>query len=104
MIRLRKECPEIGLGRCTVLDVNAKNVLALRFDWRGHSVVTLHNFDRRPHEACLRLAKDGERLSDLIEPVEVPLNDGAFSIPLDALDYRWFRIGGLDYAVRGERR
>ena len=104
MIRIRKECPEIGLGRCTVLDVGAENVLGLRFDWQGNSVVTLHNFDERPHEACLRLADDGERLSDLIAPVEIPARDGCFAIPLDALDYRWFRIGGLDYAVRGERR
>ena len=104
MIRIRKECPEIGLGRCTVLDVGAENVLGLRFDWQGNSVVTLHNFDERPHEACLRLAEDGERLSDLIAPVEIPARDGCVAIPLDALDYRWFRIGGLDYAVRGERR
>ena len=104
MIRLRKECPEIGLGRWTVLDVGAENVLGLKFDWHGHAVVTLHNFDRRPHEAFLRLGKDDERLSDLLQPVEVPRRGGCFAIPLDALDYRWFRVGGLDYAVRGERR
>jgi maltose alpha-D-glucosyltransferase/alpha-amylase len=104
MIRIRKECPEIGLGRCTVLDVEAKNVLGLRFDWQGASVVTLHNFDARPHEACLRLAGGSERLSDLLEPLEVSGRDGRFAIPLDALDYRWFRVGGLDYGVRGERR
>jgi maltose alpha-D-glucosyltransferase/alpha-amylase len=104
MIRLRKECPEIGLGKCTVLDVAADNVLALRFDWQGKSVVTLHNFDRRSHEACLRLGKDAERLSDLLEPLEVRVRDGCFAVPLDALDYRWFRIGGLDYAAHGERR
>jgi maltose alpha-D-glucosyltransferase/alpha-amylase len=104
MIRLRKECPEIGLGKCTVLDVAAGNVLGLRFDWQGKSVVTLHNFDERPHEACLRLEKDGERLTDLIEPLELEARDGRVAVPLDALDYRWFRIGGLDYAVRGEGR
>jgi maltose alpha-D-glucosyltransferase/alpha-amylase len=104
MIRIRKECPEIGLGRCTVLDAGAEHVLGLRFDWHGNSVVTLHNFDERPHEACLRLTEDGKRLTDLIAPAEVPARDGCFTIPLDALGYRWFRIGGLDYAVRGERR
>jgi maltose alpha-D-glucosyltransferase/alpha-amylase len=104
MIRLRKECPEIGLGRCTVVDVGAANVLGLRFDWQGLSVVTLHNFDERPHEAVLRLAEDHKRLSDLMEPIEIPVRGGCFTIPLDALDYRWFRIGGLDYAARGERR
>jgi maltose alpha-D-glucosyltransferase/alpha-amylase len=104
MIRIRKECPEIGLGRCTVLDAGAENVLGLRFDWLGHTVVTLHNFAARPREARLRLGKDHERLSDLFDPVELPARRGRFTIPLDALDYRWFRVGGLDYAVRGERR
>ena len=51
MIRIRKECPEIGLGQCTVVDVGAENVLGLRFDWQGNSVITLHNFDEHPHEA-----------------------------------------------------
>jgi maltose alpha-D-glucosyltransferase/alpha-amylase len=104
MIRLRKECPEIGLGRCTVLDTGHENVLGLRFDWHGNCVVTLHNFDERPHAACLRLGGRGKRLSDLIEPVEVAARGRSFTIPLEALDYRWFRVGGLDYAVRGERR
>ena len=104
MIRLRKECPEIGLGRCSVLDAGAENVLCLRFDWRGNSVITLHNFDERPHAARLRLADGGKPLSDLLEPAEVAARGRSFTIPLEALDYRWFRLGGLDYAVRGERR
>jgi maltose alpha-D-glucosyltransferase/alpha-amylase len=104
MIRLRKECPEIGIGRCTVLDTGAENVLGLRFDLHGNSVVTLHNFDERPHEANLRAERKGDRLSDLIQPVEVPARKGYFAVPMDALGYRWFRVGGLDYAVRAERR
>jgi maltose alpha-D-glucosyltransferase/alpha-amylase len=104
MIRLRKECPEIGLGRCAVIDAGAENVLGLRFDLKGNSVITLHNFDERPHEACLRLGPDGDRLSDLVAPVEIAARKGCFTVPLDALGYRWFRLGGLDYAVRRERR
>ena len=101
MIRLRKECPEIGLGEFTVLDAGAENVLALRFDWRGNTVVTLHNFDEQPHAVCVTLADGGARLSDLRAPTEVEARDGGrFEIALDALDYRWFRAGGLDYAVR----
>jgi maltose alpha-D-glucosyltransferase/alpha-amylase len=101
MIRLRKECPEIGLGRCSVLDVRSRYVLALRFDWRGNTVVTLHNFDERPHEACLRLHDERRRLSDLLAAQELEArDDGSFAIALDALDYRWFRCGGLDYAAR----
>ncbi len=104
MIRIRKECPEIGFGRCTVLDTGAEGVLGLRFDWQGHAVVTLHNFAARPRETRLRLGRDDKRLSDLFEPTEVQARAGYFAIPLDALDYRWFRVGGLDYAIRGGRR
>jgi maltose alpha-D-glucosyltransferase / alpha-amylase len=100
MIRLRKECPEIGFGACTVIDAGAPNVLALRHDWRGNAIITLHNFDRRPHEACLHFDGGVDRLSDLLARTEVHAGPGgAFALPLDALDYRWLRVGGLDYAV-----
>lgn len=29
--------------------------------------------------------------------------DGALRVPLDALDYRWFSVGGLNYAVKRTR-
>jgi len=102
MIRLRKECPEIGAGRCSVIETNAPGVLGLRYDWRGNSVITLHNFDQRPHDVTLRLKEgDADRLSNLTAPVEIKAQaNGAFNIALDALDYCWFRVGGLDYAVK----
>ena len=40
MIRMRKECPEIGWGDFAVLRTTAPEVLALRYDWRGTSLVT----------------------------------------------------------------
>lgn len=102
MIRLRKECPEIGMGRCSVIDTGSKHVLGLRYDWRGNSVLTLHNFDERPHGVPLRLPeKDVSRLSNLIAPVEIQATKkGTFDIALDALNYCWMRVGGLDYAAR----
>jgi maltose alpha-D-glucosyltransferase/alpha-amylase len=102
MIRLRKECPEIGLGRCSVMHCGVPSVLGLRYDWRGNTVITLHNFDDRPHRARLRLRDRGvDRLSNLMAPTEIAArNDGSFAIPLEALGYCWLRIGGLDYAVK----
>src|SRR5262249_18680785 len=48
MIRMRKECPEISWGDFEVMSTSAPEVLAIRYDWRGTSLVTLHNFsDRR---------------------------------------------------------
>jgi maltose alpha-D-glucosyltransferase / alpha-amylase len=105
MIRLRKECPEIGWGRYEVLATKLPSVLAMRYEWRGNSLLIVHNFAEQPHELKLKLDDhDGDRLSDLLSEDELESeDDGTHHIRLDALDYRWFRIGGLDYAVRRER-
>jgi maltose alpha-D-glucosyltransferase / alpha-amylase len=102
MIRLRKECPEIGWGRCTVLESGSPHVLALRYDWRGNSVLVVHNFDEKPHEAEIVPDVEGaDRLSNLLRAEEHRADPrGVHRIALDALDYRWFRVGGLDYSVR----
>ena len=44
LVRLRKQLPEMGFGEHRVLDAGRPEVLVLRFDWRGRTVVTLHNF------------------------------------------------------------
>jgi maltose alpha-D-glucosyltransferase / alpha-amylase len=105
MIRLRKECPEIGWGRFEILDAGAENVLAMRYDWRGNAVVVVHNFATQPREARFRLDGDGGgRLSNLLKEEELQADDrGVHRVALDALGYRWYRVGGLDYAVRRER-
>jgi maltose alpha-D-glucosyltransferase/alpha-amylase len=79
--------------------------LALLHEWRANAVLTLHNFGEGPHEARFRLKReDGDRLSDLMKVKELHAGDGnTYRIPLDALDYRWFRVGGLDYAVKRRR-
>jgi maltose alpha-D-glucosyltransferase / alpha-amylase len=104
MIRLRKECPEIGWGSYAVLKTGVPGVLAMRYDWRGNSVLVLHNFAEQPHEVQLAIDDAGDRLSDLRRADEIIADeDGSLHIRLDALDYRWFRVGGLDYAIRQER-
>jgi maltose alpha-D-glucosyltransferase/alpha-amylase len=99
MIRLRKECPEIGLGRCSVLPTRAPCVLGLRFDWRDRTVITLHNFDERPHTARLRISGETTLVS-LIKPSEIhAAENGTFEIALDALGYCWMRLRELEYAA-----
>jgi maltose alpha-D-glucosyltransferase / alpha-amylase len=103
LITLRKECPEIGWGKCTVLDTGSPHVLALRHEWRGNSILVLNNFASRPQEACVAPGVPGaSRLSNLLEDEDLHAADGVHRIALDALAYRWYRVGGLDYAVRQE--
>src|SRR5262249_21858319 len=84
MVRMRKECPEIGWGEFSVLRTNVPEVLVLRYDWRDTSLVTMHNFsDRsqtvklkvgRPHDELLVDVFDGHRSR--------PTNDGAHRLRL----------------------
>jgi maltose alpha-D-glucosyltransferase / alpha-amylase len=102
LIRLRKECPEIGWGEFQILDAGCPEVLAMRYDWRGNSLVILHNFADEPREAHFKV-KDGQgkRLVDLrIEDESRAGADGLHHISLHAYDYRWYRVGDLSHLLR----
>jgi maltose alpha-D-glucosyltransferase/alpha-amylase len=102
MIRQRKETPEIGWGECSILSTGHKSVLGLLYEWRGNRVVVLHNFSRRPLEITLRVKGDGgDMLTNLLAENESRAQkDGAHRIALEEYGYRWFRVGGLGYALR----
>lgn len=102
LIRVRKECPEIGWGSWEILETGSKGVVALRFDWRGTSVVTLHNLGDQPQRVRVRVdAPEGDRLRDLWGSRDSTAGeDGEHAISLEAYDYRWYRVGSLDYALR----
>lgn len=101
LIRLRKECPEIGWGDWTILKTGSPQVLAMRYDWRGTSLVILHNFGEQPHAVRLRpQVKGGERLFNLLAQDESHADEGGVhTLVLEPYDYRWYRVGGLNYAI-----
>lgn len=105
LIRLRKECPEIGWGAWEVLQTGDPRVLALAYTWRGTAVVVVHNFDERPCEVRLRAeVPGGERLLDLLTEDESRADaSGRHRLLLDAYGYRWLRAGGLNYALQRSR-
>ena len=90
MIRIRTECPEIGWGEWRVIPVRAPGVLALEYDWRGTSVVCVHNFEAQPLEVTLRAR--GERLLCLTEGEDSTAgNDARHRLSLEPHGYRWYR-------------
>lgn len=102
MIRLRKECPEIGWGAWEVLRTRSPHILALCYDWRDNAVVVLHNFDEKAREVKLSIKRArGGRLVNLLDESEsVADASGVHRIALEACGYRWFRVGDLNYALR----
>jgi trehalose synthase len=88
LFRRRRECPELGFGKLTILDAGAPNVLAHRCDWEGSTVVAVHELAGRPTTVALPV-DDGEALADLAGADDVAL---PATLELDAYGARWFRI------------
>ena len=105
MIRLRKECPEIGWGDWTILNAGSPSVLAMRYDWRGNSLVLVHNFDERPQEVRLKIQteKDNRLVNLLVNDESHPDDNGTHKLSLEAHGYRWFRLGNLNYRLQETR-
>jgi maltose alpha-D-glucosyltransferase / alpha-amylase len=100
MIRLRKECPEIGWGSWGILPTRSSHVIALHYRRRGNGVVCVHNFSGEASEVSIRVPGDGgELLTDLIDDEVSRAGRGTHHIGLDAHGYRWYRVGRLEYAL-----
>ena len=105
MIRLRKECPEIGWGNWEILKTNASEVLAMYYEWKDNALVILHNFGDKHREVQIKVkGKRGRVLNNLLinERSEAKKN-GTHSILLPAYGYRWFRVGDLSPLLRNSK-
>jgi maltose alpha-D-glucosyltransferase/alpha-amylase len=98
MIRMRKECPEISWGDFIVVRTNVPEVLTLRYDWRGTSLLTMHNFDGGAHKVKLKVGapRDQTLLEVFGGRHSRAHNDGMHHINLEPYAWRWFRVGASD--------
>jgi maltose alpha-D-glucosyltransferase/alpha-amylase len=101
MIRMRKECPEISWGNFTVLRPTVPEVLVLRYDWRGVSLVTIHNFSDKKQKVAFKVGAPRDRV--LVEVFDSQHSrrspDGFHHIELGEHAWRWFRVGAADNAL-----
>jgi maltose alpha-D-glucosyltransferase/alpha-amylase len=100
-IRMRRECPEISWGEWDILKTEAREVLAIRYEWDEHRVIALHNFSSKPRAISLDASKvKDQTLVNLLSREDSRANEsGRHCIQLDAYGYRWYRAGGLDRNV-----
>ena len=101
IIRMRKEVPELGWGDFEVLDVAHHGVLALRYDWRNNTVVTIHNLTGESLEIDLRLGDQrGRKLVNLLTQDHSEADKrGHHHIVMEPYGYHWYRAGGLGYLL-----
>ncbi|WP_222597013.1 hypothetical protein [Chitinophaga pinensis] len=98
MIRLRRECPEIGNGSWEIMNTGYEHILGMYYQWKDRQLFIWHNFSEKPQELVF-MAKEAEeagtrRLVDLMNNIESIEDDkGRHTITLEAYGYRWFRAG-----------
>jgi maltose alpha-D-glucosyltransferase/alpha-amylase len=96
-IRLRKECPELGWGDFVVLRGDAAEVLTIRYDFRGVSMLTVHNFSGRRQTVAIDPKIDGANvLVDVFDENHSRSDNGTHRITLGPYAHRWYRVGASD--------
>jgi maltose alpha-D-glucosyltransferase/alpha-amylase len=104
MIRLRKECTELGWGSWTILELSHPHVLCMRYDWRGNSMVVAHNFSDQPMEIEIEPDTPGsQRLVNLLIEDGSYSENGVHRIAMEPLGYRWYRVGRFTCALHRDR-
>jgi trehalose synthase len=92
LIRRRRECPELGWGRCTLLDVADPALLAHRVDWDDSAIVALHSFSEEPSRASVPVGDGVEAAVDLFVHEELTPSAGRLEVPLEGYGHRWLRL------------
>jgi len=94
LIRIRKECPEIGLGDWQIIDVGAPEVLAIRYQLQGKSVLMVHNFSKDSRQIRISAETNSDKeLFSLTQNNKLSAVNGSFSLNIDGYGYNWFRVG-----------
>jgi maltose alpha-D-glucosyltransferase/alpha-amylase len=91
LIRRRRECPELGWGRVTLLDARDPAVLAHRADWDESAIVAVHSLAEEPRSVRVEVG-DAEAAVDLFGPDELAPRGGRIEVELGRYGHRWFRL------------
>jgi len=95
LIRIRKQCPELGWGKWQILETDESGVFAHSCEGEGKAVIAVHNLSNKPRTVTLKSHKY-THLTDLFGDRQYETLDGDLqSIPLEAYGYRWFQVTGM---------
>jgi maltose alpha-D-glucosyltransferase/alpha-amylase len=91
----RKKVPEFGWGTWHIQDVSCASVFAHICEWKGKSVLALHNLGDKPCEFDLDLKYSGAKELECLfgEAVVKHVEECAYRFRLEKYGYVWYRIG-----------
>jgi len=102
MIRVRRQCPEIGDGICSLIETGHSQVMAHSCSLQ-HSLVAVHNLSSKACQVCIE-----DLLDEDLHLIEV-FSNTAYDVPqqgqvdLSPYGYRWFRLKSAANAKRQRR-
>jgi trehalose synthase len=101
LIRVYRECPELGWGTFSLLACDARSVLALQCVWEDRTLVVLHNLSDAPVTATLRLPS-GRGPVELVEPLGTRSattdREGNLAVRLGRYGSVWLRPTGVHHS------
>lgn len=105
MIRLRKECPEIGWGTWEILETGSPHVLAMQYDWRGNCIITIHNFSSEAQDIQIKPLNGGQQtIYHLLEEQQSNSDEnGIHHLHIEGYGYSWYRLSTLAYTLHRKR-
>jgi trehalose synthase len=89
LIRRRRECPELGWGRITLIDAGDPGVFAHRADWQESTIIAVHSLVEEPRTVTV---ESRHPLVDLFADDELEPRRGRVEVPLGRYGARWFRV------------
>jgi maltose alpha-D-glucosyltransferase/alpha-amylase len=94
LISVLRECPEIGVGTPSVIDIAfPRAVLAHRFDAPEGAILLLHNLAAAPVTLDLSAVDLGRNPDEVFANAAYePLTRDLSQFPLDGWGYRWLRL------------
>jgi maltose alpha-D-glucosyltransferase/alpha-amylase len=92
LIRLRRECPELGTGNATLLRIEEETVLAHRSEYRNRAVIAFHNFSGARRRVRVSASETGGReLVPIFGDAKPRKADDGWQIQLEPYAYAWLR-------------
>ena len=91
LIRMRRQCPEWGLGACSILDTDEPGVFAHRTEVKDSTLVALHNLTDK--SCSVRIPHDGEsRYVPVWGNGRCQAGHGSATFDLEPYGYAWYRV------------
>ncbi len=91
LVKERKTCPEFGFGKWEVVNSGTKDVLEIKYNYQGKTLVTLHNFSTKPKQ--VKLSFPQKNLIDILNNnTNIALSNGKAEVNLAGYGYKWYRL------------